>query len=41
MTEWATQPLLGSTAALWRGNEYRAGGLRTGAAAAHILVFDR
>ncbi|EFN59934.1 hypothetical protein CHLNCDRAFT_16852, partial [Chlorella variabilis] len=41
MTEWATQPLLGSTAALWRGNEYRAGGLRQGAAAAHILVFDR
>ena len=41
MTEWATQPLAGATSALWYGNRYQAGGLRRGAAAAHILVYDR
>ncbi|KAL4459065.1 hypothetical protein ABPG75_013930 [Micractinium tetrahymenae] len=41
MTEWATQPLAGAPSALWKGNKYKAGGLRKGAAAAHILVFDR
>lgn len=41
MSEWVTQPLAGSPAALFRGNRYKAGGLRKGAAAAHILVFDR
>lgn len=35
------QPLAGSPKALLRGNKYEAGGLRRGAAAAHILVFDR
>eukprot|EP00887_Chlorella_sp_A99_P007334 scaffold2.g7334.t1 len=41
LTEWATQPLGGAPGAIFRGNRYVAGGLRRGAAAAHILVFDR
>ena len=41
VTEWVTQPLAGAPKALWRGNKYSAGGLRTGATAAHILVMDR
>ncbi|KAI7845326.1 hypothetical protein COHA_001168 [Chlorella ohadii] len=41
MTEWATQGLAGTPGALLRGNKYKVGGLRTGAAAAHILIFDR
>lgn len=41
MSEWVTQPLAGAPTALFRGNRYRAGGLRTGASAAHILVFNR
>lgn len=34
LSEWVTRPLAGK-------DRYRAGGLRTGAAARHILVFDR
>lgn len=41
MSEWVTQPLAGAPTALFKGNRYRAGGLRTGASAAHILVFNR
>ncbi|GAB4820295.1 hypothetical protein N2152v2_007341 [Parachlorella kessleri] len=41
MSEWVTQPLAGTPSALFRGNQYKAGGLRTGASAAHILVYNR
>ncbi len=41
MSEWVTQPLAGTPSALFKGNQYKAGGLRTGASAAHILVYNR
>ena len=34
LSEWVTRPLAGKA-------RYQAGGLRTGAAARHILVYDR
>lgn len=39
--EWLSQPLAGAPQALLLGNRNAAGGLRRGAAAAHILVYDR